>query len=94
MNEVLQIPVPEKLGSIDYKVVKRHLPRTKNDQVLAVVFEKDPNIFLRKTKSLFGAGFLAKLFGIVTLKLDVQFQTILSKSKVSYTSVNNYSFSI
>ena len=33
---------------IDNKVVKRHFPRTNNDSVLEIVFERDPNLALRK----------------------------------------------
>ena len=36
--------------SIDSKVTKRHYPRTNNSSVLEFVFEKDPNLFLRKNK--------------------------------------------
>ena len=32
---------------IDYKVTKRHYPRTNNESVLEFIFEKDPNLFLR-----------------------------------------------
>ena len=33
---------------IDNKVVKRHFPRTNNNSVLELVFERDPNLALRK----------------------------------------------
>ena len=33
---------------VDSKVVKRHFPRTNNDSVLEIVFERDPNLALRK----------------------------------------------
>ena len=49
--EMVPIPGSEKHGAIDNKVVKRHFPRTNNAQVLDFVFEKDPNLFLRKTQS-------------------------------------------
>ena len=36
--------------NIDFKITKRHFPRINNDSVLEFVFEKDPNLFLRKNK--------------------------------------------
>ena len=33
---------------VDNKVVKRHFPRTNNESVLEIVFERDPNLALRK----------------------------------------------
>ena len=35
---------------LDYKITKRHFPRINNDRVLEFVFEKDPNLFMRKNK--------------------------------------------
>ena len=35
---------------VDFKITKRHFPRINNDSVLEFVFEKDPNLFLRKNK--------------------------------------------
>ena len=40
----------EKNEMLDFKVTKRHFPRINNDRVLEFVFEKDPNLFLRKNK--------------------------------------------
>ena len=69
---------------IDYKVTKRHYPRTNNESVLEFVFEKDPNLFLRKHKIVIrGAveldsgyipenGFASKLFSMLTVELDSQ----------------------
>ena len=37
---------------LDYKITKKHYPRTNNSSVLEFVFEKDPNLFLRKNKIL------------------------------------------
>ena len=82
MNEVVQVPGAENFANIDYKVVKRHFPRTNNDQVLDFVFEKDPNLFLRKNKIIIrgsvevdngyvpDSGFVAKLFGMLTVEVD------------------------
>ena len=36
--------------TIDFKITKRHFPRINNDSVLEFVFEKDPNLFMRKNK--------------------------------------------
>ena len=36
--------------NIDFKITKRHFPRINNDSVLEFVFEKDPNLFMRKNK--------------------------------------------
>lgn len=67
---------------IDIKVVKKHYPRTNNNQVLDFIFEKDPNHFLRKNKILIKGrieiddayipenGFPAKLFGMLTIEVD------------------------
>ena len=69
---------------IDYKVTKRHYPRTNNESVLEFIFEKDPNLFLRKHKIVIrGAveldsgyipenGFASKLFSMPTVELDSQ----------------------
>ena len=35
---------------LDFKITKRHFPRINNDRVLEFVFEKDPNLFMRKNK--------------------------------------------
>ena len=70
--------------AIDYKVTKRHYPRTNNQNCLEFVFEKDPNLFLRKNKILIkGAiefdkgyvpenGFASKLFSMLTVEVDSQ----------------------
>ena len=67
---------------IDQKIVKKHFPRTNNEQVLEFVFGKDPNLFLRKNKILiFGSvsvdsnyipesGFAAKLFNMLTVEIE------------------------
>ena len=70
--------------TLDYKVTKKHYPRTNNDSVLEFVFEKDPNLFLRKNKILIRGfievdenyivenGFAAKLFSLLTVEVDSQ----------------------
>ena len=40
----------EKNETLDFEVTKRHFPRINNDRVLEFVFEKDPNLFMRKNK--------------------------------------------
>ncbi len=81
MNQYESVPSQED-DLIDNKVVKRHYPRTNNSQVLDFVFEKDPNLFLRKNKILIRGrveiddkyipecGFVAKLFGMLTIEVD------------------------
>ena len=92
-NEELHIPDTENTGPISHKVVKRHYPRTNNAQVFEFVFEKDPNLFLRKNKIVIKGsvevddgyvpevGFVAKLFGMLTV--DVDSHTI-SSNKAKY----------
>ena len=84
MNERYEaIPIPNsENGDIHQKVVKRHFPRTNNEQVLDFVLEKDPNLFLRKNKIIIrgtvevdsgyvpDSGFVAKLFGMLTVEVD------------------------
>ena len=72
----------EEMQSIHTKIVKKHYPRTNNEQVLDFVFEKDPNLYLRKNKILVkgtvefddgyipDTGFVAKLFGMLTVDVD------------------------
>ena len=74
--------VDDKEDEIDQKIVKKHYPRTNNDQVLEFVFGKDPNLFLRKNKILiFGSvtvdqnyipesGFVSKLFNMLTVEIE------------------------
>ena len=76
------------VDTIDHKVVKKHYPRTNSEQVLDFIIGKDPNLYLRKNKILIKgyievdsnyipeAGFVAKLFGMLTV--DVDSQTISS----------------
>ena len=71
-------------STVDYKVTKRHFPRTNNESCLEFIFEKDPNLFLRKNKILIkGAieidqgyipenGFAAKLFSMMSVEIDSQ----------------------
>jgi len=68
----------------DYKKLKKHYPRTNNESVLEFVFEKDPNLFLRKNKIkisgkvsfpddfLVETGFAAKLFSMLSVEINSQ----------------------
>ena len=68
----------------DYKITKKHYPRTNNDSVLEFVFEKDPNLFLRKNNiKIFGTiavpsaclidtGYATKLFSMLSVEIDSQ----------------------
>ena len=70
--------------AIDFKVTKRHYPRTNNGSVLEFVFEKDPNLFLRKNKILIRGyielhadfipqnGWASKLFSQMTVEVNSQ----------------------
>ena len=80
---------------LDSKVCKKSYPRTNNEDVLEFVFEKDPNLFMRKNKIIIRGqieidpkfivenGFAAKLFSMMTVEVDSQAVTI---------NTNRYSF--
>ena len=82
-----------KNDTIDYKVTKRQYPRTNNDTILEFIFDKDPNLFLRKNKIVIrGAiecdegfvvenGFASKLFSMATIEIDSQ---VISKNNNKY----------
>ena len=69
---------------LDFKITKRHFPRVNNDSILEFIFEKDPNLFMRKNKIVIrGAievdqkvlpdnGFVGKLFSMLTVEVDSQ----------------------
>ena len=69
---------------LDFKITKRHFPRDNNDSILEFIFEKDPNLYMRKNKIVIrGAieldsnvlpdnGFVAKLFSMLTVEVDSQ----------------------
>ena len=69
---------------LDYKITKKHYPRTNNSSMLEFVFEKDPNLFLRKNKILIkgsitfdekfivDSAFVPKLFQMLTVEVDSQ----------------------
>ena len=92
-NEEISIPGTENSGRLNHKVVKRHYPRTNNAQVFEFVFEKDPNLYLRKNKIIIKGsvevddgyvpeiGFVAKLFGMLTVEVDSH---TISSNKVKY----------
>ena len=69
---------------LDFKITKKHYPRTNNSSVLEFVFERDPNLFLRKNKILIrgsitfdskliiDSGFVPKLFQMLTVEVNSQ----------------------
>ena len=69
---------------LDSKLCKRHFPRTNNSSILEFVFEKDPNLFLRKHKIIIKGyievsedyivenGWVAKLFSQLNIEVDSQ----------------------
>ena len=69
---------------IDFKITKKHYPRIINDKVLEFVFDKDPNLHLRKNKIIIRGhieldlafvienGFAPKLFSMMTVELNSQ----------------------
>ena len=81
----------------DFKVTKKHYPRANNDSVLEFVFEKDPNLFMRKNKiKIFGrvsfpetiwpdTAMVVKLFSMLTVEVDSQ---LVSNNRNRYDIVN------
>ena len=69
---------------LDYKITKKHYPRTNTHSVLEFIFEKDPNLFLKKNKILIRGsieiddkyvlenGWVSKLFSMLTVEVDSQ----------------------
>ena len=78
---------------LDYKITKKHYPRTNSNSVLEFIFEKDPNLFLKKNKILIRGsieideeyvvenGWVSKLFTMLTVEVDSQ---IVSNNKSRY----------
>ena len=70
--------------AVDNKITKRHYPRSNNEDIIEFVFEKDPNLYLRKNKiTIRGAitcdegyvvenGFASKLFSTATIEVESQ----------------------
>lgn len=70
--------------ALDYKITKRYYPRTNNQSVLEFIFDKDPNLFLRKNQILIrGAievdkkfivdnAYVSKLFSMLTVEVNSQ----------------------
>ena len=58
---------------IDFKITKRHFPRINNESVLEFVFEKDPNLFMRKNKIIIkGAIEIDRLgFSLVSILIAI-----------------------
>ena len=80
---------------LDYKITKKHYPRTNSSSVLEFIFEKDPNLFLKKNKILIRGsieidekyvlenGWVSKLFSMLTVEVDSQ---TVSTNKNRYES--------
>ena len=80
-NSLNKIQIDEML---DYKITKKHYPRTNSSSVLEFIFEKDPNLFLKKNKILIRGsieidekyvlenGWVSKLFSMLTVEVDSQ----------------------
>ena len=91
-DQNVQIQGQENYDQTGTKLVKKYYPRVNNEEVLDFVFEKDPNLYLRKNKILIkgfievddsfvpDVGFVAKQFG--QLSVDVDSHTV-SKNKKS-----------
>ena len=83
---------------LDYKITKKHYPRTNSNSVLEFIFEKDPNLFLKKNKILIRGtieidekyvlenGWVSKLFSMLTVEVDSQ---TVSTNKNRYESLKN-----
>ena len=81
---------------LDYKITKKHYPRTNTNSVLEFIFEKDPNLFLKKNKILIRGsieiddeyvvenGWVSKLFTMLTVEVDSQ---IVSNNKSRSNSI-------
>ena len=73
-----------RLDAVDNKITKRHYPRSNNEDIVEFVFEKDPNLYLRKNKiTIRGAitcdqayivenGFASKLFSTAVIEVESQ----------------------
>ena len=71
-------------AELDYKITKKVYPRTNSSEVLDFIFDKDPNLFMRKNKIIIRGwikleecfvvenGWVAKLFKNVAVKVDSQ----------------------
>ena len=80
---------------LDYKITKKHYPRTNSGSVLEFIFEKDPNLFLKKNKILIRGsitiddkyilenGWVSKLFASLTVEIDSQSVSI-TKNRLEY----------
>ena len=81
---IFQMKNSNENGILDSKLCKRHYPRTNNSSILEFVFEKDPNLLLRKHKIVIKGnievsedcvvenGWVAKLFSQLNVEVDSQ----------------------
>ena len=70
--------------ALDHKITKRYFPRTNNESVLEFIFDKDPNLYLRKNnirirgfievdnEFIVDTGFVSKLFSMLTVEVNSQ----------------------
>ena len=90
-------------GMLDQKVSKKHYPRTNNDKVLEFVFDKDPNLYLRKHKIAIKGyieveddfvvenGWVSKLFANVNVELDSQSVSVIrNKYDLPKNQITNF----
>ena len=85
--------------ALDFKVTKKCYPRINNKNVLEFIFERDPNLFLRKNKiQIHGRfdldsgyavenGFAAKLFSMLTVEVNSQ---VITKNLNRYHYLKRY----
>ena len=73
--------------TIDFKITKRHFPRINNDSVLEFVFEKDPNLFMRKNKIVIKGAIEIDRNGLYILKSF--FQWLQNLIRLSGYAVEN-----
>ena len=83
-------------GQIDNKVIKKIYSRTNNENVLEIVFERDPNLCLRMNKILINAtvevpdeyvvenGFIHKCFSMLTVEVESQ---VVSSNRAKLVSL-------
>ena len=89
---------------LDDKVSKKHYPRTNNSKMLEFVFERDPNLFLRKNKILIKGfiklsdkyvvdnGWVGKLFSQLTVEVDSQSVSVIRSRYEALIFSDSYIF--
>ena len=73
---------------IDFKITKRHFPRINNESVLEFVFEKDPNLFMRKNKIIIkGAIEIDRLDFLTCFNTHCNFKRISRRKWVRFQTL-------